>query len=326
MFMKDYTDFKSINTNLYSRQIGVFGFETMIKLSKMNVFIYGMRGVGVETAKNIILAGPRKVTIYDNNISKINDLTSNYFINEKDVVDNKRRDKASFNNLNELNPNVKLEIMDNNSIIEHLKEKLNIKEEKYDIIVITEFMPKNIIIELNNFCRENKIGFIYGIELGITVFCFTDFGDNFIIYDIDGEEPKRHTINFISNDNPGIVKLVHPVNNVELRTNDYVIFKEIQGMKEINNCSPIKIKKIDNLTIQINDTSKFSTYTSGGVIMKAKIPLEYKFESFEKKLEEPYNEEEETPSLIAQISCNEIIHIGILSLYSFFEKLYSRNK
>lgn len=160
MFMKDYTDFKSINTNLYSRQIGVFGFETMIKLSKMNVFIYGMRGVGVETAKNIILAGPRKVTIYDNNISKINDLTSNYFINEKDVVDNKRRDKASFNNLNELNPNVKLEIMDNNSIIEHLKEKLNIKEEKYDIIVITEFMPKNIIIELNNFCRENKIGFI----------------------------------------------------------------------------------------------------------------------------------------------------------------------
>ena len=116
------------------------------------------------------------------------------------------------------------------------------------------------------------------------------------------------------------------MNNVELRTNDYVIFKEIQGMKEINNCSPIKIKKIDNLTIQINDTSKFSKYTSGGVIMKAKIPLEYKFESFEKKLEEPYNEEEETPSLIAQISCNEIIHIGILSLYSFFEKLYSRNK
>jgi len=44
--------------DLYSRQIGVYGLETMGKLVKMKVFISGLRGVGLETAKNLILAGP----------------------------------------------------------------------------------------------------------------------------------------------------------------------------------------------------------------------------------------------------------------------------
>jgi ubiquitin-activating enzyme E1 len=35
------------NENLYSRQIGVFGAETMGKLVKLRVFIQGMRGVSL---------------------------------------------------------------------------------------------------------------------------------------------------------------------------------------------------------------------------------------------------------------------------------------
>jgi ubiquitin-activating enzyme E1 len=31
----------------------------------MRCFIYGLRGLGVEVAKNLILAGPSAVTIYD---------------------------------------------------------------------------------------------------------------------------------------------------------------------------------------------------------------------------------------------------------------------
>jgi len=36
---------EQIDTNLYSRQIGTFGMETMGKLIKMNTLIVGMRGV-----------------------------------------------------------------------------------------------------------------------------------------------------------------------------------------------------------------------------------------------------------------------------------------
>lgn len=35
----------TIDKNLYSRQIGTFGLETMGKLVQMKVFIYGQRGV-----------------------------------------------------------------------------------------------------------------------------------------------------------------------------------------------------------------------------------------------------------------------------------------
>ena len=41
-----------------SRQPGTFGAEMMGKLVEMKVLIVGMRGLGVETAKNLILAGP----------------------------------------------------------------------------------------------------------------------------------------------------------------------------------------------------------------------------------------------------------------------------
>ena len=105
----------------------------MIQLSKMKVFISGMRGIGGEIAKNIILAGPNRVTIFDMNKSTNNDLSSNFYINEKDVIEGKRRDEASFEELSKLNPYVQLDIMNNNSIITHLKE------EKYNVVARNTF-------------------------------------------------------------------------------------------------------------------------------------------------------------------------------------------
>lgn len=56
----------NIDHNLYSRQIGAFGVETMSKLVKMRVLILGLSGVGLETAKNLILSGPKAVSVWDN--------------------------------------------------------------------------------------------------------------------------------------------------------------------------------------------------------------------------------------------------------------------
>lgn len=84
----------AIDTNLYSRQIGTFGLETMGKLVKMKVLIIGMRGLGVEIAKNLILAGPNSVTIYDPTQVAIADMGANFYISESDVG-NKTRAEAS---------------------------------------------------------------------------------------------------------------------------------------------------------------------------------------------------------------------------------------
>lgn len=41
----------------YSRQIGTYGVETMKNLVKLDVLLFGLTGVGIETAKNLCLAG-----------------------------------------------------------------------------------------------------------------------------------------------------------------------------------------------------------------------------------------------------------------------------
>ena len=50
---------------LYSRQIAAYSSNSMNKISKLKILIYGIRGLGLEISKNIILAGPERVTIFD---------------------------------------------------------------------------------------------------------------------------------------------------------------------------------------------------------------------------------------------------------------------
>ena len=78
-----------IDEQLYSRQIATFGYNSMKKISDLNIFIYGFS------------VSP-KVTLFDDKIIEINDLGTNYYINEKDI--GKKRDEiiiySIYNNLN----------------------------------------------------------------------------------------------------------------------------------------------------------------------------------------------------------------------------------
>jgi ubiquitin-activating enzyme E1 len=66
--------------DLYSRQIGAFGIETMGKLINMRVIIVGMKGVGIEIAKNLILAGPGSVVLCDDGLTEVNILLHCFFL------------------------------------------------------------------------------------------------------------------------------------------------------------------------------------------------------------------------------------------------------
>ena len=212
--------------------------------------------------------------------------------------------------------------MKEDSIIEYLKKKLISEEEKINVVVISEFMEKKKIIELDYFCRKNEIGFIYGAVLGINSFCFVDFGDEFTIKEKNKENNKKYTIKSITKGNPGIVNILESIKEIDLESDDYVIFKEIEGMTELNKSPPIKIKVIDQHNVEIIDTTKFSEYTFGGIMTKYEKPETIHFDSFEKKLEEPYSKEDGFPIELDndKPNTNEIIHIGILGLCKFVEK------
>ena len=94
---------------LYSRQIAAYGSDAMNKISQLKILIVGMRGLGIEISKNIILAGVKKVDIYDNNKIIINDLSSNFYLEEQDI--GQRRDEISLKKLKELNYNVECDYL-----------------------------------------------------------------------------------------------------------------------------------------------------------------------------------------------------------------------
>lgn len=54
----------------------VLGHDAMKRMQNSNVLISGMRGLGVEIAKNVILAGVRSVTVHDQGVAEWRDLSS----------------------------------------------------------------------------------------------------------------------------------------------------------------------------------------------------------------------------------------------------------
>lgn len=174
-----------IDTNLYSRQIGTFGLETMGKLIQMNVLIVGLRGLGVETAKNLILAGPRSVTLFDPTLTAWGDLSSNFYTREEHVGKLSRA-AASFEKLQELNPYVKVSVVDRLSLEDHAS---------YHVVVYTEiFESIEKVIEVNEFVRAKNIGFILSTTYGPSGFTFLDYGNEFTVTDADGEDTKSFIV------------------------------------------------------------------------------------------------------------------------------------
>ena len=76
-------DMKFMDRN--SRMIGAFGLDVIAKMVGMKVLIVGCKGVGVEVAKNAVLAGLHTLTIFDPEPATPRDLGTNFFLTEADV-------------------------------------------------------------------------------------------------------------------------------------------------------------------------------------------------------------------------------------------------
>jgi len=95
-----------IDEGLYSRQLYVMGREAQLRMGVANVLIVGLNGVGVEVAKNVILAGVKSVTLHDDAPASALDLASQFYLTDKDL--GKSRAEVSVTKLAELNPYVQV--------------------------------------------------------------------------------------------------------------------------------------------------------------------------------------------------------------------------
>ncbi len=97
----------NIDENRQSRSIATFGLENMKKISKLKIFIYGVNGISLEASKNLLLIGIKRLTIFDEKLTKLEDLSWNFCLREKDI-DIKRKDENILSKLKEINEYVEV--------------------------------------------------------------------------------------------------------------------------------------------------------------------------------------------------------------------------
>ncbi|KND00481.1 ubiquitin-activating enzyme E1 [Spizellomyces punctatus DAOM BR117] len=297
-------DATTIDESLYSRQLYVLGHDAMKKMSTSNVLIIGLKGLGVEIAKNVILAGVKSVTLYDPNPVQIADLASQFFLYNEDV--GKPRAQVSSPRLAELNTYVPVSVLEGDLTEEALSN--------YQVVVCTN-MPLEKQLFINEITHKRGAAFIAADVRGLFGYAFNDFGDEFAVVDQTGEEPVHGMIAAVSKDKEGVVACLEETRH-GLEDGDWVTFTEVVGMPELNGISPREVKVTGPYTFSIGDTSNFGQYKSGGVFTQVKKPKKLHFDSLKDSLAKP----EFLISDFAKFDRPAQLHIGFQALDAFAAK------
>ena len=268
-----------IDTDHYGRQLAVFGAETMGRLIKMRVLIQGLNGIGIETAKNMVLAGPKRVTVHDSTLVTGPDLGTNFFLRDSHIGKVSRAD-ACISSLQTLNHYVSVD-----STSATIDETLLAD---YDLVVFTECHDRDLLVRLNHYCRaqEKPKGFIWTGGLGLFGYIFVDYGPNHTIFDANGNPLKTRVIESVTQAEKAIVRVIEDTRH-GFDDGDWVEFTEVQGMSELN-AEKFKIETKTPFEIYIGDTTKFGKYTKSGYVTQVKVPIQKSWKSLEDALKDPY--------------------------------------
>lgn len=156
---------------------------------------------------------------------------------------------------------------------------------KFSVIVLTQSSHLEQL-ELSKHAHENNIAVIIASTAGLFGQIFCDFGDEFTCIDTSGEQPLQVMVAFIANDKEAVVSCLDETRH-GFEDGDYVTFSEVQGMTELNNCQPMKIKVIGPYSFSIGDTTGFSPYIRGGFAKQVKMPTKFQFKPLHEALKEP---------------------------------------
>jgi ubiquitin-activating enzyme E1 len=273
-----------IDEDLYSRQLGVLGHDAMQKMAKSSVLIVGCDGLGVEIAKNVILAGVKAVQLYDPTPCAFSDMSANFYVTETDVMSKTPRHEAVLSDLVSLNSYV--------SVSQH-EGRLDLNRlpaaaiEQFALVVLVN-QRRATCVAVDAVCRDADVKFIATSAAGVFASVFCDFGNEFEITDPTGEQPKSVMISAITKGSPAVVTCLDEQRH-DLESGDYVSFTEVRGMSELNDGKPRKIDVLGPYTFALvdDDLSGFSDYTLGGYAVQVKMPQTISFASMADALTSP---------------------------------------
>ncbi|GAA5870664.1 hypothetical protein JCM8547_005024 [Rhodosporidiobolus lusitaniae] len=162
---------------LYDRQIRLWGAAAQSRLQAARVLLAGrFRGIAVDAAKNIVLAGVGGLTLLDGEDLAVEDLGSNYFARGEEV--GRRCVEASAPRIQALNPRVNL-------ATETDYVKLFDKDflKSFDLVVVTD-VDAPTVLKVNDLTRELGKKFFAAGSVGIDGWMFADLLDHEFVVDV----------------------------------------------------------------------------------------------------------------------------------------------
>eukprot|EP00985_Skeletonema_marinoi_P035356 scaffold46347_cov153-Skeletonema_marinoi.AAC.1 len=244
------------------RQKAAFGGDTIARLKDLNVLIVGMQGVGVETAKNLILSNVGGVMLYDGGIvCKEEHRGSNFYVTREHVLEEETTlGAASLTELRTLNPFCRVDLLDGNSALteEIMNKDVLGTRRGYAAVVVATMLPKKELFQLNELARANGIAFIMAVTNGVTSSIFSDFGPNHEITDATGEPTQTLAISNVEvldskpklldvagvKEGEQVVVVTVAQNEHGLEDGDVVVLEDLrQGMEGLNGMS-VTVKRV----------------------------------------------------------------------------------
>lgn len=172
-----------VEAELYDRQIRLWGIESQEKLRAANILLIGVRGLGSEIAKDILLSGINSLTILDDADVTEPILRSNFLLSKDSL--GKKLAESVLAKAQALNPLVSITI-DTNKVSSKDEEFFT----KFTIIVGT-CLETTEITKLADICRESSIKLICGDVFGLFGYTMSDFQEHQYFEEIPKMMPTK---------------------------------------------------------------------------------------------------------------------------------------
>ncbi|XP_064149957.1 SUMO-activating enzyme subunit 1 isoform X2 [Loxodonta africana] len=186
----------------YDRQIRLWGLEAQKRLRASRVLLVGMKGLGAEIAKNLILAGVKGLTMLDHEQVSPEDPGAQFLIRTGSIGRN--RAEASLERAQNLNPMVDVKVDTEN--IEKKPESfftqfdavapvlsclltlpldssrpfgfVYLLELRSTLFVCLTCCSRDVIVKVDQICHKNSIKFFTGDVFGYHGYTFANLGEH----------------------------------------------------------------------------------------------------------------------------------------------------
>lgn len=216
---------------LYDRQLRTWGVKVQENLRRANVLLIGIKALGTEIAKNLVLAGVGTLTVLDGEVVSEEDLGSQFLVNESQIGQN--RAVAALPELQKLNPRVEL-YSDPNAAVTKDPEYF----QSFDVTIATDLLIE-VLVHINMSCRLSGRKFYAANTYGMYGFIFADlFVHDFIVEQEQSNKPPK--VGEMVTSTRSVMGITS--NKENGKTTDTVAYQETYSPLQLVNLSPLPAK------------------------------------------------------------------------------------